>query len=339
MKKLLLSLALALLFLNCGDSGDEKKVNSSDQEVAVVKKPAGPVLKLRYKFNPGDKFSYKLQTVSNNTEEISADTTLKNEIIQNATYKMDFTVKNVDDMNNANIQVRISSIKAETIFNGQTIKYDSKFIYSTRERVQFVDYEAVKKVPFNITVTEMGQVVRVDNTKKIMRNFLEIQQVPDTLSPDTKEKMLLTISNGTLMPLTQQIFKVVSDDEVGIDSTWQLKYSTPLAVFEVENTAIFKINDLIFGDDTTASISSNLLIKAVGNNIVNENGVTYSFAQPQLDANGTINYNHTKGLVEMAESVTRLEMMMYMDGVDNNNNPIKSTKRDVSNNTNIVELL
>ena len=47
-----------------------------------------------------------------------------------------------------NIEVRITSITAETIFNGQSMKYDSKFIYSTRERAQFVDYESVKKVPF-----------------------------------------------------------------------------------------------------------------------------------------------------------------------------------------------
>ena len=34
-----------------------------------------------------------------------------------------------------------------------------------------------------------------------MRNILEIQKVPDTLSAKTKEQMRANIANGTLMPL------------------------------------------------------------------------------------------------------------------------------------------
>ena len=149
----------------------------------------------------------------------------------------------------------------------------------------------------------------------------------------------MNIANGSLMPLTQQIFKVVSEKEVGVDSVWQLKYATPLAVFNVENTAVFKIASLSFEQDTVANITSNLFINVVGNNIVKEEGVTYSFADPVLNATGNVKYNNSKGLVEYSESNTKVEMMMYMDGMDKNNQPIQSTKKDISNNTNIVELL
>ncbi len=340
MKKLFIAF-LALLFLvSCGkDEETKKENNSNDKKIVETIKEKGPVLQLRYKFKKGDKFSYKLQTKAVSSEEITADTTIANEITQNATYRFNFLVKSVDDNNTANIEVRISSITAETIFNGQSMKYDSKFIYSTRERAQFVDYESVKKVPFLISVNEIGQVINVENVNRIMRNILEIQKVPDTLSAKTKEQMRTNIANGTLMPLTQQIFKVVAEDEVGVDSTWQLKYNTPLGVFNVENTAVFRVTNLNFDKDTTAAITSNLFISVSGNNVVNEQGVRYTFSQPNLQAEGKLSYNYTRGLVEKSESNTSLEMAMFIEGVDANGNPLKSTKRDISNNTNIVTLL
>ena len=172
-----------------------------------------------------------------------------------------------------------------------------------------------------------------------MKNILEIQKVPDTLSIESTNRMKMNIENGTLMPLTQQIFKVVPDNEVGKDSTWQLKYSTPLAVFNVENTTVFKINSLDLKSDSIATIASTLLFNVTGKNVVTENGITYSFAQPKLDAIGKVEYSISKGLVLLSESNTNIEISMIMDGKDNSNNIIKSTKKDLSNNTNVVELL
>ena len=340
MNKILIVLLTLLLLISCGKNEETKKeIVAKEDKVVEPVKEKGPVVQLRYRFKKGDKFSYKLQTKAVSSEEISADTTIANEITQNATYRFNFLVKSIDEKNTANIEVRISSIVAETIFNEQSMKYDSKFIYSTRERAQFVDYESVKKVPFRISVNEIGQVVKVDNVNRIMRNILEIQKVPDTLSAKTKEKMKDNIANGSLMPLTQQIFKVVAEDEVGVDSTWQLKYDTPLGVFNVENTAVFRVTNLNFEQDTTAAITSNLFISVSGNNVVNKQGVRYTFSQPNLQAEGKFNYNYSRGLVEKSESNTKLEMAMFMEGVDANGNPINSTKRDMSNNTNIVTLL
>lgn len=340
MKQILIFLISVLLIISCGKNDEPKKEDIPRKENFVEKKePAGPVINLRYKFNKGDKFSYLLNTKAVSSEEIIGDTTIANEITQDATYRFNFVVKNIDENNNTNLEVRISSIVAETIFNDQSIKYDSKFIYSSRERAEFVDYESVKNTRFMISVNDIGQVVKVDNINRIMKNILEIQKIPDTLSAKTKEQMRNNIANGTLMPLTQQLFKVVSQNKVGVDSTWQLKYNTPLGVFNVENTAIFRITGLNFDQDTIATISSNLLINVSGNNVVNEQGVKYTFSEPNLSAEGKVTYNNSKGLVEKSESKTRLEIAIFMEGIDANGKQVTTTKRDISNNTNTVKLL
>lgn len=339
MKNLLLLIIVLFVLIGCGKSENQKKDIKKTNSISEVKKPAGPTVKLKYKFKVGDKFSYKLQTRSNNTEEIFADTTLKNDIVQTASYTVDFKVKAVNEYNLATLEAKIKSITAETNLNGQTMKYDSKLLYSSREKIQFVDYEAIKNIPFELNVDELGNVVKVDGINRIMKNILKIQNVPDTLSTKTREKMRTSIANGTLQPLAQQIFKVVSNDSVGVDSIWQIKFDSPLAVFKVENTAVYKVDDITFNEDTTTSVVSNLLTNILGNNIVNEQGVTYTFSQPVLTANGNFIFNNSRGLIQFAESITNLEMTMMIDGADSKNQPIKSTKRDVTSNTNIVELL
>jgi len=224
--------------------------------------------------------------------------------------------------------------------NGQSMKYNSKYIYSTRERVQFVDYEAIKKVPFRVHVNSIGQVVKVGRVNKIMRNILQIQQVPDTLSKETKERFRMNISQGTLMPLIQQVFKVLSDDEVGVGSFWELKHTAPIAIFQAENIATFKIADINFNDkDTIVNIASALAIKVSGNNTVNEKGVTYIFGKPNLTGTGSVIFNQSRGLVKRSESKIIVKMVMSMQGVDKAGKQINSNKKDFSTNTNIVELL
>ena len=340
------NLVLALLFLTifiigCGNDENDKSAdkNTDVKENVTIKKETGPLVKMRYKFTKGDKFSYKLTTIANNKEEINADTSFSNSIIQTAIYNMNFVVKDVSEYNIADLEVRVNSIVAETDYNGQKLKYDSKFMYSKREKAQFVDYEAVKKVPFRISVNEIGQVLKVEKIDRIMRNFLTMQNIPDTLSTSTKEKMRMNIANGTLMPLTQQIFKVVAEKKVGVDSIWQLKYSTPLAIYNVENTAIFKVTNLDFAADSLVTISSSLVINVAGDDVLNEKGVKYTFVKPNLDAYGSVKYNLSRGLVENSESNTKLVMSMTMEGFDSSNKPLKSSKNDFSNNTNIVELL
>lgn len=344
MKLKILILILAAFLISCSNK-DENKENIKNESVKdssgeiTKEEVVGPKILLQYKFKKGDKFSYKLTTNSNNSETIQADTSFTNTVSQVVNYTFNFTVKDVTEFNDAEMTVVISKITAESNYNGQKISYDSKYIYSTREKVQFVDYESVKKVPFRIYVNNIGQVTKVDKIDKIMYNILSIQNVPDTLSDATRQKMKTNIANGTLMPLTQQMFKVISEDEVGVNSTWQMKYNTPLAVFNIENTAVFKITNISFDKDTIATIYSTLLADISGENTATENNITYTFSTPKINGNGTVKFNESKGLVEYSESSTNLEMGMMIEGYDNKNQKKQNSKKDNTTNKNTVQLL
>ncbi|MEE9430883.1 MAG: DUF6263 family protein [Melioribacteraceae bacterium] len=346
--KIILTLISIFILLGCGKKEENKKVEKSQSVIVadslaslpVVEEITGPKLHLTYKFKKGNKFTYRLKTIAENKEEVTLDSTLTNNVKQTATYIIRFKVKGFSkETGTTELEASIRSIVAETSMNGQSMKYDSKYIYSTREKVQFVDYESLKKVPFRVHVNSIGQVVKVDRVKRIMRNILQIQQVPDTLSKATKEKFRMNIAQGTLMPLIQQVFKVLSQDEVGVGSFWELKHSAPIAIFQAENIATFKIADINFDKDTTVNIASALAINVSGNNTVSEKGITYIFGQPNLSGTGSVVFNQTRGLVKKSESKIKVEMAMSMQGVDKDGKQISSSKKDNSVNTNIVELL
>ena len=349
MKKIILAIISISMLISCGKKEENKKISNnsnieisdSSSNVPVTETITGPKLRLTYKLKMGDKFTYRLKTIADNKEEVTLDSTMTNNVKQTATYKIGFKVKDVSIENGTTeLEAIIKSIVAETSMNGQTVKYDSKYIYSTREKVQFVDYEAIKKVPFRVHVNSIGQVVKVENVNKIMRNILQIQQVPDTLSKETKDRFRMNITNGTLMPLVQQVFKVLSEDEVGVGSFWELKHTSPLAIFQAENIATFKIAEINFDDkDTTVNIASALSIKVSGNNTVSDKGVTYVFGQPNLSGSGSVIFNQARGLVKKSESTIIVEMAMSMQGSDKNGKQINSSKKDFSTNINIVEML
>ena len=114
MKNYISALVLILVLASCTDDNKVNQQLAEGKELIENVKVKGPEMFLNYKFQSGDKFSYRLSTSSNNTEEITADTTFTNEITQNATYTINFRVRDIDSDNSANIEVKITSILAET---------------------------------------------------------------------------------------------------------------------------------------------------------------------------------------------------------------------------------
>ena len=128
MKKFIATALITIILISCGKSDEQNNNQTADTKIEKIKKETGPLLTLKYKLKKGDKFSYRLKTITKNTEEITVDTSIANNIVQTVTYKIDFSIKDVNESNTADIEVRINSILAETDFNGQSVKYDSKFI-------------------------------------------------------------------------------------------------------------------------------------------------------------------------------------------------------------------
>ena len=340
MRFIIITLLSLLLIISC--SNNQKKVERKEKETKAFQTTSkkAPVYLLRYKFKKGDHYNYKITTVTQTNETLVTDTTISSKMNQTIEYTIKLNVKDVTKDSIASIGVYISRIYTQANVNGQEIVYDSKYIYSSRERQKFLEYESMKKTPFTIQLSPVGKIIGADDVSKIFKNVLEIQHAPDTLSSKTKKNMKDALVNGSIIPLIQQLFKILSEKPVGVDSSWQFSYPSNFAAFQIQNTATYRLADVVKTDTSTvAKIYANLSITWTGENIVKNKGATYIFSEPNISGSGVFFFDQLKGLLLKSDASTNISMSMVIEAPDAAQKMHKSTRTTITTTTNRIELL
>ena len=337
MKHLALFILLFIFLSGCGKT--EKKQTAEEQNNAIPATKNDTTYALRYKFKKGEKFKYKIKSLTDNSQELQTDTLMQTHMTQDVEYILNFYVKNVDT-NASTIKVKIVKIKTKANVNGQELKYDSKYIYSTRERKQFLEYESMKNTPFVVKVDRIGKVLEVTDLKQIMKNVLEIQGIPDTLSKKSKKIMKDNLSNAAIIPLVQQIFKTLPEKRVGKDSTWQYTYKSTLATFQIDNLATYRISNIKNEKGIkTAEVNSTLTATWQGQSDVTEKGVHYNFAPPEISGSGNFSFDISNGFLKNSKSTSRVTMIVTVESKNAAGQLKKATRKDFSVTSNSIERL
>lgn len=306
-----------------------EKVNIGSEKVA-----------LQYQFKAGDKFSYKLTTQTSSDQTVQADSTLKSKQSQSVIYNFDFTVLKVDKDKNSDLAVTISSMKIDADMNGQKITYDSKANNSPEIKSKFMEYETITNTPYNIRLDANGNIVSVTGLDKMVDKLNAMQPNNQKLNAEQKTQLKNNIAEAALKPVTQLIFRELPDHAVGKDSTWAKNYPGSLAVFQLQNTAKFKVDDFVkINGARAAKVSATLSAKATGNKQVTDNGITYNFSDPLVSGGGILLFNIDNGKVIKAETSTRVEMNVRLETKDASQKTKKTTRKDITTNKNIIELI
>lgn len=339
MKHYLLIFALFMLLLSCSDekkSTDKKTIKKSSEE-NIVK---GEMKSLLYNYQKGQTFKYKLNTITSNSQTIKADTTITASMLQDANYVINFKVIDVDKNNIATISLTPVSIYVKSIINGQKAIYDSRIIYSNRERAMFADYEALKNKPFKVKVTNNGEVTEIFDVDKIINQIFVLQGIQDSVTAEQKKMFKQNYIFSGLAPIVEQLFRNVTKDKVGINSHWEQKYPSTFGAFNITNTATYKVLEFKKeNEDSIAKISANLSISWTGSNTATEQGVTYTFSNPDVSGNGEIFYNLSKHLVEHSKTKIISVVELKMSSPETQNKVKEISKKERMEITNILELL
>jgi len=337
MKKLVILLFFILLFISCSDDKKETEQQLNKTETPIIT----PQYKaqLKYIFKKGQLYKYKIQTISESNQVVEADSILTSTANQTVNYLVNLKIVEVDDFNNAVINMKISSIIVDATINGQHLKYDSKFIYSSRERVMYAEYESVKNKSFKMKVSEYGEIVEIYKFNDIVDEMLIIQN-KSNINSEERDAIVSTLTDTALKPLCEQIIRVVPSEKVGINYSWSKSYFTNFAMFEIENIASYKILEF-FKDDTDSlvKIGATLSINWTGQNEVTDKGVKYFFHDPIISGSSIIIFNKDKGFVQKSESSTMTRLDVDIESYDANGNLVKAKRRDFTSNKNIIELL
>lgn len=337
-------LLLIVIGIGCGkkDEKQNTKPAVSSEELNNLKSVDlnGQKVFLKYKFEKGEKLRYKLITVTSSQQTIKADSLMKSVGDQTLTYFFDIEVLEVDADNITELSLNISQIIFDGQANGQKLHYDSKTNVSKEDKVKYAEFETVSNTPFRARVNQKGEILEVTRIDKMVDKMISLQPEMQKMTADQKASLIKNISDGELKPRTQLLFRELTTNEVGKDSTWQKSTPANLGVFKLENIINYKVIDFVkVGDDKAAKLSAVLSVKWSGDKKGTENGVNYLFEDPKVTGGGTILFNVDKGKVIRGETTTNVEMGVQIDAKDAAKKMKRTFRKDTSMNKNIVELL
>jgi len=349
LKYLFVLISVSILFISCGDKNSETKktlndtekysFDSTDLKTEGLDASGKPFL-MEYKFKKGDKYLYRLTTISNNTQTIIMDTTISSGVSQKIIYLFDLAVKEVDADGVIEAEIKINSLKLEASANGQTFNFEAGKDVDSAKTKQFAEFQALYNNPFSVRFSKKGDILEVFKADKISNKFLELKEAADTISVNDKNLIRQDLINGVLTPLITQVIRKVSDKEVFTDSTWQIQQPPiPLMVYQINYTNTYKLESVEkLEDSRVAVIVAGIDFKYTGQSKVNQGNVSYSFDKPLSTAEGKIYFDVDKGIQIKSRTKTKLEISYTMEA----NTPQgkqKGARRDVISNTNILEIL
>ncbi len=326
-KKILLFTIFAfalLIFTSCGDS----------------KSSLPEKIDLTYKFEKGNKFKYKLTTIQTSEEQIQADSTINVSSKQSDSFIMDFEVIDIDTDKIAEMNVTITSIKVEIDANGEKMDFDTAKNPSKEDQQKFWQYAMQYSTPFRARVTSKGEVIEISRLDKMIDKMNSLQPQQRELQPAERAKLSQDLSEGIIRPITQLVFREFPQKQVAKDSVWEKNYPGQLSVFQIKNNAKFKVEDIVEIDgDNAAKINVDLSVTWEGEKKGEQQGLKYSFEDPKVSGSGSILFNIDNGMIAKSETLTTVELVAHLEGKDAMQKTLKTTRKDLSSNKNVVELI
>ncbi|MEJ5350266.1 MAG: DUF6263 family protein [Melioribacteraceae bacterium] len=335
---LLIIISISLIF-SCG-----KKEEKQNGEIAKSKLESidlkGEKVFLRYKFEKGDKFKYKLTTITSSQESVQADSLMQAKSTQTTTYVFDVEVIDVDADKTAELGITISSLKLDADINGQKISFDSNKKLTDEEKQKFGDYLSLHNTPYRARVSELGEVVEVFRLDKMIDKLNSLQPQKQNLTAEQKAQYAKSLGDALIRPITQLLFRELPQKSLAKDSTWEKNYPGQLSVFKIDNTITYKVEDFVkLNDHRAAKLSASLSCTWTGNKKGEENGIKYNFSDPKITGTGNILFNIDKGMLIRAETGTSVELTANLELKDVSQKVKKTVRKDITTNKNIIELL
>jgi len=347
MKNLIL-LIFAISFLIAGCSKKEEKpvtnknqfvTDTSEIKTTPVSNP-NESFALKYIFEKGKKYQYRISSFSSDIETMKAETTMTQSFKQNSVYLLELTPLETDQEGTIEINAVVSSIKIDAWMDGQKITYESGTVKDSTERIKYAQYEALAKNPFSIRISKIGEILEIMRVDKMVNKFFEINTKANALNSEQKATIRMNFIDGLLRPLFIQIFRQIPDHNIAKDSSWSIiQPPVEAMVFKLNNKNIYKVSSLEkLGDDKIVLIDASLQTVITGDNKAVDRGVSYDFTKPEITASGKIYFDLSKGGILKSKVYTKTITHVKMEAPSPKGTQ-KGERNGTTENTYIAELL
>ncbi len=317
MKKLIIyGIIVSLIAFGCKKEIEKKEPETIDSIVDTTNLKPIKVqenLSLIYDINKNTNLKYKLTTYQKSTQTIQIDSLISGYLEQDVEYFINATVKEKESNGNLNIDFYcekvIANVKSST---GESLSYNSDDPPTdSLKKLQTKTFDVMAKANFSARISPTGEVLDIYRIDSIIDKL--IADAPR--KPSTEERFQITndVSQGLLRPLIQQIFKIVTDKKLNVDSTWTQTYPTQLSVFEIENTATYRVTRIFeSGKNRLVEVVGSLSIVSKGKQDYSENNINYKFHKPKVTGLSKTYFDIDKKCVRSSSADVTFEVTVDM---------------------------
>lgn len=320
MKKLLLLLTLIVLF----GSGCKKDSDKPEQKISTDKIDTNNVqpikidegISLLYDLPIHSSLKYKLTSYQKNTQSLLIDSVITGFIEQKVDYVFKIMVKEKEKNGNMDLNIQCEDIKAtissstgeKVTFDAANPPQDSLIIMQTK------NFAILAGVNFSARVSPTGDVLDVYRSDEIINRI--ISEAPRKPSEEEKLALKKDIELGILKPIVEQILKNTTEKKVNLDSMWTKTYSTPVSVFDIQNTATYKVTKIFESNNNKlVEITGSLTTVSTGKTDYTENNIKYKFKKPRVSGSSKMYFDLNKKCIRSASSNVSIELTMDMQEV------------------------
>jgi hypothetical protein len=313
--KLLLIAAVVFVY-SCGKKTDDtnKTTDTGDTKTSV---PIGKdsisgkeKVFFKYVVNKGDKFSYKMEASTTNSENSPA--TGGQDVKQDNTINYYYSKETTDIDGNGIItfKVKFDSITIRAAIDTMIIKYSSNINDSVKANPNFIQYNSVINEPFFMRISSDGEITDVYGLEKIYENIFKA--LGDTLKEADKNSIKESFGKDAIKEILQQEYQIFPKQEVIKDSSWVKVFNTQVAVFEVVNNAKYTFKGIEDKNNQKIANIEALLSVEFKNKEVKEKGMTMTVEKAETDGSGKIAFNLTRGVISSKETTTKLNLALKL---------------------------
>lgn len=350
LKNIFVLILLSLFVIACGEKGDQPGKVLSDKEKYAFDSTdlktegldnSGKPFALEYKLKKGDLLTYRLTTISKNTQAITVtDSTISSGVDQKIIYLFDVAVKEVDEEGNTEAEIKINSLRLDANANTEKYSFEAGKDNDTAKIKQFAEFYSLYNNPFSVRINKKGEILEVFKADKISNKYLELKGAADTLSVEDKNMVKQDLINGVLKPFVTQVFRKIPDKEVYKDSTWFVKQPPiPFMVYQINYTNTYKVASVEkLENSRIAVVDAGIQFAYTGQSKVNDRGIDYNFQKPVSTAEGKFYFDVDKGYQIKSRTKTNLQISYTMEA----NTPQgkqKGKRSETVASSNILELI
>ncbi|MCX8056826.1 MAG: DUF6263 family protein [Ignavibacteria bacterium] len=287
MKKLITFVVVISLFaFGCKKETETKEPVSETKSIDTTNiKPikVQENISITYDLNKNTTLKFKLTTYQKSTQTLQLDSLVSGYVEQNVDYYVTASVKEKESNGNLtvdfNVDKVVANLKSST---GESLTYNSDNPPTDSvKKLQTKTFDVIAKANFSARISPTGDILDIFRTDSIIDKL--ISDAPR--KPSTEERFQITndVSQGLLRPLIQQIFRTVTDKKLNVDSVWTQSYPTQLSVFEIENTATYKVTKIFESNgNRLVEIEGTLKVNSKGKQDYSEGNVNYKFHKPKV---------------------------------------------------------